>query len=253
MAATLTTFRAMLDERVEDEYVTDARRDAALRSALNRYSNDRPVLRVSAETAGAGSALVVVPTGWETDFSKLIRIEYPSGESDPVYLRNGEVVAETQADGTKKLRFRTFVPTASGPKFRALFTARHTIDDLGDDGEAAAATTTIPAGDRPLFADIAAHYLCRMLASLCAKDAAPNINADTTDQAGPAQRYGASAASFLKAYLEQIGSGENSGPAVAFAEWGESLRSLIFSKVLVDGDDATNQDRYSAYERRVAG
>jgi hypothetical protein len=88
--------------------------EIGIRSAFAQYSNDRPRRNV-VEVAGAGSSYFAYPTGWATDWSKLISVEYPARLNPPVLLDDQSyVITRDPADVTvEKILLLSATPSAS--------------------------------------------------------------------------------------------------------------------------------------------
>ena len=199
---------------------------------------------------GAGGSDYAAPPGWETGHSVLLRIEYPSGQTDPIFLPHDEAEMQpTGIAGVERLRLRTVSPGTS-ETFNVLFTGRHGIASLLTDIDDAAAptSTTLPSGlDDPL-GDLAASYAFRLLMDREARTVDSSIRADATDQAGVFDRYARLAEQYEKSYGERLA---RLTPGAkypgAYLRWGAGRRTLLFSKILTVSKGEPSYDRYNVF------
>jgi hypothetical protein len=109
------------DDLVRDDEAASRppQRDSAIDRAVQRYSTDRPRMKV-VDVAAAGGNVLALPAGWEADFSELISVEYPIGRTRRV-PRARALSPLPKTDGTQELRFDDALPVG---KVRLEFTIK---------------------------------------------------------------------------------------------------------------------------------
>jgi len=101
--------RARLGDLGVVQAVPATRIPFALETAFAVVSTDRPYELVATLT-GNGALYDLTLTSWEDRWSRIIRVEYPAGEKEPVYLEARDYLV---LPGTTTFRLRSAVPTAT--------------------------------------------------------------------------------------------------------------------------------------------
>ncbi len=161
-------------------------------SAIERYSKDRPVLKVEDVTSAGGNALPL-PAGWETDFSDLQNLEYPLDQVPPRYVSNEDYYQYISPTG-KTINLLTTL--SDGEQARMTYTITHTLSLTVD---------TIPLGDREPVCCLAAASLCDQLAGLYSGDSDSTIQADSVNHQSKASEFAKRANALRKRYLNELG------------------------------------------------
>ena len=190
----LADFQALIAGLIRDDEaaITTAQRDQAISLGLDRYSQDRPRLKVEDANA-AGGEILTLPGSYESDFSRLTAIEYPVGDVPPSMV-DGEtwrVLATPSGD-----RLLWDGAPASGQTYRLRYTIRHLLDGAND---------TIPRNDREAVAKWAAALLLEQLAARAAGTTDSTIAADGVERADQARKYADRAAALRRDYFDQLG------------------------------------------------
>jgi len=259
-ATTYTNMTGMVNTRLaSDSRLSSSVLEDAARKALKRYNKDFPRVRITAPTAGSGENYIALPSDWSPELSRVVAVEYPTGEDDPVFVGADEYFVEYVAAQTGppivaegvRLRLRT-VSLATTETIAVLYTAPHSISGLKTNvGDTAAATaTTLATQHDEAFADLFASVACRSLMGATASTVDPNIAAEAIDQESQFNRFEKLADKFEADYLLETGLGKDKA-VVAVGGWGggwsEARRKLIFLKVCVMSRWEPSLDRYSAF------
>lgn len=198
----LADYQALVDAMVRDDEarITTSERDAALASAVTRYSEDRP-RRVVVDLVAAGGHLLDLPAGWEAAFSQVVGLEYPIGEVPPAEIPTGAWrIYATPAGET----IQVDDSFAAGAEVRCTHTASHAL---------AADADTIPVKHRDPVAAWAASLLLDQLAALAVNAGDPTIAADAVDHRSKSQEYAARARACRKRYFDTLGVNEKRNAA----------------------------------------
>jgi len=211
----LIDFQSIVEDLVRDDAsrITNAQRDTAIVSAIERYSKDRPRTKVE-DISAPGGSLLSLPAGWEADFSNLSTIEYPIGQVPPNYIPNNHWNMYQSPVG---LTVQLYEALQSNVQCRLAFSIRHVLDANED---------TIPRGDREPVCCLAAASLLDQLAAEAAGSSDSTIKADAIDYQNASAQYAARAKALRKRYTDELGIDDKknvaSGAVVSF-ERGNSL------------------------------
>tara|TARA_R110002094_G_scaffold41179_5_gene53595 strand:+ start:139 stop:807 length:669 start_codon:yes stop_codon:yes gene_type:complete len=171
----LLDYQTLVDDLVrdDDDKVSTTQRDNAIGNAALKYSDDKPRVLVEDVTAD-GTDLLPLPASWEADFSNVLSLEYPIGNSPVSYLENFELYTSPLATKIKLISTIT-----SGNDVRVNFNVAHTISG----------TDTTPAKHQEAIACYAASILCTQLASLYSSDQDSTIAADNVNHGDKSRRF----------------------------------------------------------------
>ena len=189
----------------DEENVTDALQDFnAIELAMSRLNQDRPHSAVVDITV-SNSKIVALPSGWETGFSELLKIEYPI-ESDE-YLSGFKLYQTPTGD---KLNLGCVIDG----DVRVTFTKRHVLHESDH------ALTTVPLELKEPLASYCAHLALLQLSNKYAHDTDSTIAIDSVDHGDKSRKFAAAATRFLKKYETLVGiekpTDKSSG---AIADW----------------------------------
>lgn len=190
----LSDYQTLVTNFVRDDAgkILTTDRDSAIASAVERYSQDRPVEK-AADLVGVSGQLIALPAAWEAEFSALKSLEYPVGDVPPSFLE-GDTWALYRDVDALRIMLVASLPAAS--TVRAVFTVRHTLTTLVD---------TIPTSRREAVAKLAAASLCDQLAALYANDTDSTIGAGMVQGQTKSQAYAARARDYRKQYQDTLG------------------------------------------------
>jgi len=190
----LTDFQTLVDAMVRDDdsRITQDERDAAIVSAVSRYSEDRPRRHV-VDVVAAGGQLLDLPPDWEADFSHLVALEYPVGSVPPTYLP-ADQWGLYEAPGAIKIM--SAIRFGAGDQVRCTHTVRHVVDGVSD---------TVPLGYREPVCAYAASLLLDQLAALTVNVTDASISADAIAHRTKSQEYAARARVQRQRYLDALG------------------------------------------------
>lgn len=189
----LSDYQTLVTDLVRDDAgkVSTDQRNAAIASAVTRYSGDRPYTSVK-DVVGSG-ALFDLPSGWEPDFSGIGSIEYPLGAVPPTFLDTDRYDLY-QSPTAIKIMLLDDLGAAS--TIRVRFTIAHVVSAQAD---------TVPVKHRELVGKYAAALLCDQLAAFYANESDSTIHADSVRQTSKSQAYAAKARGYRKDYLDGLG------------------------------------------------
>jgi len=164
--------------------------------ARMHISRDRPRERLIdiAATGTKNYTLTGVVTGWITRFSKIRRIEFPSGKEPPVYLKEDAWQVYKPSTDSEQLKFLKETP-GTGATIRLTFTSRHDLDPT---------TSTIDDDDKSLIALLLAHYAALALSADFLKANRSNLPNDSVDFSQKSEDMMDLANSLLKKYADLI-------------------------------------------------
>ena len=190
----LADYQTLVTSYVRDDAgkISNGDRDAAIESARQRYSLDRPRTAVEDLIAPAGN-LLDLPAGWQAEFSRLVGIEFPIGSVPPAQISN-EAIQLYQTPAALKIMLRD--APGAGATLRASYTIRHLLD-AGND--------TIPLHHRELVASLAAANALEQLAAHYSNESDSTIGADAVEHRSKAQEYAARARTRRQFYLDGLG------------------------------------------------
>lgn len=178
--------------RTDEATITGEDIDAAIRTAVWRYSRDRP-RQLVAEIAADGP-VHPLPEGWESGFSALVAIERADddlGESLPLSsIRVEETVSgwRMRVDGS-----------VVASLLRLRYTAPHRVSDEID---------TLAEREWEAVAAYAAAHLLEQIAIAKSGDTDPSFGAQMVSRSTPAQEYAARSKQLFARYREMIGTQE---------------------------------------------
>lgn len=200
----LIDFQSIVQDLVRDDAgkITIVQRDTAIASAIERYSKDRPVIKVEDITAPGGHYLPL-PEAWEDDFSHLQLIETPVGQVPPVMIPNNLWQLYQTPSG---LNVQITYALATGAVCRMTFSVRHQLDASHD---------TIPLGDREPVCCLAAASLCDQLAAQHSGTTDSTIKADAVEYLSAAREFANRAKALRKRYTDELGIEDKKNVAAA--------------------------------------
>lgn len=188
--------------RDKDGVLSQGSIDAAITSAVLRYSTDAPRNLLVDETATAYSTQPL-PGGWVQDVSVLISVEYPIDRKPASMLDPADFRIRQMSNG---LRLELDVTVTEGDIYRIGYTAEHAVD---------ATTDTVPVKHRYAVQCLAAANLCGQLASYFATEGAPLVGADVSDHIGKTERFRARKRDLEAEYVRALGVPEKPVTAAA--------------------------------------
>lgn len=208
MATSLTTFLAQVDILItaDNDIIASASRQAIVKAAVERYSNDRPREIVDEVTGDGGKyyGLSSSLSSWSDGFSRVIQIEYPAAtvasDEAPSYLEpsdwNDDFWADASGTSTRYLYLPNHAP-ASTETMRIRYTAPYAWDD---DSE-----TETPGADFYAICNLAAGLVCQAIAAKFSQIGDSTISADATAHTTKATEYSNRAKEFIALYSEHMG------------------------------------------------
>jgi hypothetical protein len=193
-APMLSDYQTLVDSLVRDTsgIIQTTDRDKAIEIAVSRYSTDRP-RTLKADLTGNGTCYVNLPGTWESNFSRLVSVEYPIGSSPPSMLEPNTFGLYS---GLTTTQLRLDSAIATGQTFRLAFTSAHQVT---------AGTDTIPVKDREAVANWAAGLILQQLANHYAGHGTPTIQADAIDWRTKSSDFQSRANAARKTYLDYMG------------------------------------------------
>jgi len=171
--------------------LADGSADDALAAAVIRYSTDRPQL--ACELLAASGGAVGLPVGWQSQFSRVVKLEYPIGKRPPAYLRPEDWFMALSPDGEA---ITLMVPPPDGASMQCLYTIAQVLTST---------VNTIPTQDQIAVCCWAASLLCDELASAYSANTEPTIQADRVDYTSPQRNYQARAEKLRGRYYDALG------------------------------------------------
>ncbi len=216
MAKTFGQFQQQVDLRIQDAgaKLSSSARDAAITQAiLQRYSKDRPQIKVT-DVAGNGTALLDLPAGFEDGFSFVEQIEYPVGNIPPTVLEEEDWDDEYRTPTARKILLLSATPAAS-ETLRVSWTARHLED-----------ATTVPEADFEAVCDYAASLGFDALAARHVPTGDATLAADTVNYRTKSDEYLRMARALRRRYFNHLGIAVDEsvfgtaavGPAISIGE-----------------------------------
>lgn len=195
---------ARLADRVQDDegILTTVQREAAIAEAVAAYSRVRPQ-RGLADLTGDGTQTYDLPAEWVAGFSVLQSVEFPAGESPPVYVDEADWLLYQPDSDTTVLRLLADTPSAS-QTIRLRYTALHVVDD---------AASTLPAQDADAVVNYAASVACLWLAAHYAQQGQATLSADVTNHESRVRQYRDLARDYKTAYAAHLGLSTTDGAA----------------------------------------
>ncbi|GAB0058054.1 hypothetical protein SIID45300_02394 [Candidatus Magnetaquicoccaceae bacterium FCR-1] len=177
--------------RTDEASITAEDIDAAIRTAIWRYSMDRARVMV-AEIRVADGPVFALPDGWEAGFSVLATIEHGDGELEGEPLPLSILRIEETAAGWR-MRLTGPVDTSS---LRLRYTVPHRVTQTED---------TLAAREWEAVSTYAAAHLLEQIAAAKSGDVDPSFGADTVSRSTPASEYAARSKQLFARYREMIG------------------------------------------------
>lgn len=186
--------------------------DRHILSALDIFSKDYPHI-ILASITGDGTYLYATPTGWINEFSQIISIEFPIGESPPNYLFNDRFETINTATGTWKILLKDDAPSAT-QTFKVRFTGQRDA-------------TIIPVGYIEVFHWLVSALACTELATIYVNTTDSSIAADASNPFEAADGYANRAAVYMQMYKNYMGIGEGKATPSLFIT--QNTRSYPYS------------------------
>jgi len=168
------------------------------------------------DSAGNGTALIGVPTGFEDGFSIVRSIEFPIGNVPPTHIEDAEWQMYRDTSALKIMLLAT--KPAASDQLRLTWTARHAADGM-----------TVPEPDFEAVCDLAAALCFEALAASYAQTGDATILADTVNYRTKSQEYLGLARAARKRYADHLGIDESSGgvgPAIAMGDLEQNLAGV---------------------------
>lgn len=196
----LSDYQTLVADLVRDDAdrITAGQVDEAIATAVERYSQDRPRMKVE-DLAGVSGQRLTLPGAWQADFSELASLEYPVGDIPPTFIE-ADRWSLYDEPAAQKIMLLDSLP--AGSTVRARYTIRHVVD---------AGTDSITLQHREAVAKYAASQLCGQLAAFYANETDSTIAADSVRQTTKAQAYRDRERDYRKAYLDAVGVEEKTG------------------------------------------
>ncbi|MBW8034218.1 MAG: hypothetical protein FVQ79_00695 [Planctomycetes bacterium] len=188
----LVDYQILIDDYVRDEEgkVSSTQRDDAITRGVQDYSKHKPNRKVQ-DVASDGTLLLALPPLWETDFSKIISLEYPTGNLPPTLIEFDRLYEDTS---TTKILLKSSPNNTDN--VRITYSIRHVVDILSD---------TIVADDLEAACRYAAADLCDQLSGLYSEEADSTLAADSIDHGEKARRFASRARDHRKRYHDLLG------------------------------------------------
>ena len=187
--------RLLRDQSTTVPLIADTDLQAMIGQAVQRYSNDRPLVTVEDLTAD-GAAETALPDDWQEGFSVLRQVEYPVDQTPPCVL---DPRSWTLWDG---LTGRTILwldeRPAAGATVRLTYTRQRVL-------AAQAKDTTVPDADWYAVCDLAASIAADALAARYAQTSEPVLGADTVNYRSKQQEWAAIARRLEARYAAALG------------------------------------------------
>lgn len=168
-----------------------------LEQAVADYSFDRP-RRIVADIDGNDTRALALPAAWESDFSELLQVHEISELDGPVLITSDGYDLMTPPDGNTFLLFDEV--TDSQNVYRLTFSGRHSVTEL---------TSTLPAADDHLVADLAASHAFFLLAAKITRAENPTLGTVTVDIKSKSEKYRQLALDFRARYDAALGERDN--------------------------------------------
>lgn len=190
----LADHESLVDNLVRDGggTIAAADRDEAIARAADRYSTDRPRVKVE-DVVAAGGNYLDLPASWEVDFSRILEIETPPDQIPPELVEQDSWSIYSTPAGDKILLQDGLT---AGANVRLRYTIAHQVDIAAD---------TVPSRDREAVACWAAALLLDQLASKYSGDIESTIQADSVDHQSKGRDYAARANALRKRYFDALG------------------------------------------------
>lgn len=174
-------------------------KEAAVTNAVAEHSRLRPQKKPH-EIPGDGAAFdfplgaAPGPLDWEPEFSKILRVEYPAGRREPVYLEDEDWQLYHKTTG-QVLRLLSATPSAA-EKILLTYTARHAVT---------MSSGTVPDADFEAVCHLAAAYALSALANRYLHNQSSTLSADVVDHKSKSADAAAAARRERGEYFAHLG------------------------------------------------
>lgn len=205
--------------RDRDGLITPGQRDAALQTAVLRYSEHRPRQLVEDVTSVGGRRLSL-PSAWQNGRSQVLSLECPAGSDPPTYIEAGTFYLY---QGPSTAQVQLPISLSAGEVVRVAYTRGHTLD---------ADTDTIPDPDARAVACLAASDLCGQMARYYGQESESSISADAVDRKSKADVYRGFERDLRMYYFQHLGIADRqtSAAGVVVAPARASERNRLFGR-----------------------
>lgn len=144
------------------QLLSDVNYSSHVDGALRLYSGLNPHIKTATVTLATGDYEYDLPTDWQSGFSAIYSIEYPSGSQEPEYLARDDYLV-----GSSSWRFIDVTPT-TGESAIVTYSIGQT-------------ETTVPANALEGVAQLSAALACYAIAAKFAATTNPAVQADSID------------------------------------------------------------------------
>lgn len=192
--------KALIQDKATKLDMAD-RREAILQ-AVSEHSKVRPLVK-RRSLLGLGSSILGTPTGWDSDFSTVLSIEYPVGQVPPTYLEPEAWLLTSSP--TALTPYHLVFPghhIGTGERLNLEWSVPHTVGE---------STGTIPDGHYRAVAMLGASYACLQLAGYYSQAGDPLISLDSQNPGSKADQYMRLAREYQHRYREFFGLGPANG------------------------------------------
>ena len=210
---TRTKVRRMLkDTDSSNPFIADAEIDQSFDEALRTYSNHRPRLVANYLSGDGSSYQFRLPRLWIGGFSRVLEIEYPTGEQPRATLEPSDAEVVTGVLGPQPTRLLTFksTPESGTDNLLLRYTTRHLHTDETD---------TIEPQDVEPVMWLAASYAAEKAAAKSAGASDSTINADSVNYRDGEQRWRSVAKSYRERYDRHIAGDGGVKASGAWVDW----------------------------------
>jgi len=159
--STLTDFVTGVDERIQDEEskLSQTIREECVAQALAEYNRVRPRYLVE-ESAGDNTSFLAVPASWDSEFSKIARLDKLNSDDEPTLIHPSRYQVIQNPAPEDPVIFWSFDTFALTTTYRVKYTVPHTVTALA---------SSVPSGDEAALMDLAACHACLRLAAAYAQ------------------------------------------------------------------------------------
>lgn len=190
----LADYQTLVTALIRDDTgrIANADRDEAIARAVARYSKDRPREKIE-DLAAPGGNRLTLPVGWQADFSTLLAIEYPIGQTPAVVIEQDRYGIYSTPTGDE---IKILDAINAADQVRMTYTIRHQVDGAND---------TIRADDREPVCAYAASLALDQLAAWFTGSSDSTIQADSVDRRSKGADYAARAKTLRGRYFDELG------------------------------------------------
>lgn len=194
-----------INNTIDDLSLSDCISDA-----LGKLSKDKP-LYVVADIDGDGTDKYDLPANWNGRLSKIISVEYPTGEDEPELLEAEDYFIYKEPDSENggylySLNFIDDTPTAE-EAIRITYTTNYSsVED-------------VDALDIDVFATLAASLACGVLARTYSGTKESNLDNDFVNFRGKGDIFASRAKELIKIYNEYVGIKDGVSAASSLGSW----------------------------------